>query len=316
MAQNHIIEVSHLVKRYKKAKTNSVDDVSFYVEEGAFFSLLGPNGAGKTTLIKQMIGLLKPDQGNIHFYNLDVLKKPQLVTSFVGYMPQKIGALRDLTVKEALKITGKLKGCGGSALEKEVNALIEEFGLKRVEKSLLKNLSGGQSRLVAFCTCLIGRPRIVFLDEPTNDIDPVIRKLIWEKIRHINKVQKVTVVLVTHNVIEAEKVLEKVAVINDGIIQYIGSVSDFKHKVSHELKATVEFSTPFKNPCEVFVDSAFQYHFSDEHKCSVFVKNEEELRKVMDTILNKGGFKSIEKFDLSFPSLEDAYVSLFKKEGN
>ena len=309
-------KIEHLSKSFDKGRIEANRDISFEIEEGEIFGFLGPNGAGKTTLIKQMIGLLKPDCGNIRFYDIDVLKKPQLITNFVGYMPQKIGALRDLTVKEALKITGKLKGCGGSSLEKEVTSLIDEFGLKRVEKSLLKNLSGGKSRLVAFCTCLIGQPKIVFLDEPTNDIDPVIRKLIWEKISYINKVQKVTVVLVTHNVIEAEKVLEKVAVINDGIIQYIGSVSEFKHKVSHELKATIDFSTPFKNPCEVFADSAFQYHFSDNHKCSVFVKNEEELRKVMDMILNNGGFKSIEKFDLSFPSLEDAYVSLFKKEGN
>ncbi len=235
------------------------------------------------------------------------------MTDFVGYMPQKIGALRDLSIREALNVTGKIKGCGSKSLKKEIDALLEEFGLKKVEKSLLKNLSGGQSRLVAFCTCLIGNPWIVFLDEPTNDIDPVIRKLIWEKIQYINKVQKVTIILVTHNVIEAEKVMEKVAVINDGQIQYIGTVNEFKHRVSHELKATIEFSNNVENIRGILSDSNKKYHFSGDYKCSIFVKDESELKNLIDDILNKAGFNAIEKFNLSFPTLEDAYVSLFKK---
>jgi len=308
-------KIEHLSKSFDKGNIVANKDISFEIQEGEIFGFLGPNGAGKTTLIKQMIGLLKPDKGNIHFYDVDVLKNPQLLTSFVGYMPQKIGALRDLSVKEALEITGKLKGCKSGEVKKEVASLIEEFGLKKVEKSLLKNLSGGQSRLVAFCTCLIGNPRIIFLDEPTNDIDPVIRKLIWEKILYVNKQQRVTVVLVTHNVIEAEKILEKVAVINDAQIQYIGTVNDFKHMVSYELKATIEFSNDFENIQEICHRTDYDFHFIDNHQCSVFVKNEAELRTIMDTILDKAGFNAIEKFNLSFPTLEDAYVSLFKKEG-
>lgn len=307
--------IDKVCKSFNKGNIVANNDICLEIREGEIFGFLGPNGAGKTTLIKQMIGLLKPDKGKIRFYDIDVVKEPGKITGFIGYMPQKIGALRDLTVREALMITGKLKGCESKSLNKSIPLLMDELNLKKAENSLLKNLSGGQSRLVAFCTCLIGEPKIIFLDEPTNDIDPVTRKIIWDKISYINKTQKTTVVLVTHNVMEAERVLEKVAVIDKGNIKFSGSVKEFKEMVSHELKVTIEFSKDFESKKILFSDSGLKYSFSDEYKCCVFIKEEQELRKLMDIIFHEGGFKTIEKFDLGYPTLEDAYINLFGKVG-
>ena len=105
-----IYQINNITKTYKHGKVVANKDISFTIEEGEIFGLLGPNGAGKTTLIKQMVGLLKPDQGSIQFYDLEISKNPEALTYFIGHMTQKIGALGDLYAYEALEITGKLKG--------------------------------------------------------------------------------------------------------------------------------------------------------------------------------------------------------------
>ncbi|MCK4258561.1 MAG: ABC transporter ATP-binding protein [Halanaerobiales bacterium] len=190
-----VFEIRNLNKTYKNGAIIANKDINLTIKEGEIFGLLGPNGAGKTTLLKQMVGLLKPDTGTVKFYDQEVSKNPDIITHFVGHMTQRIGALGDLRVQEALEVTGKLKGMTKKTARQQAKDLIEEFDIKYSKRPLNK-LSGGQNRLVSLCTALIGNPRVLILDEPTNDLDPVYRRQVWDKILNLNKTVGLTIILV------------------------------------------------------------------------------------------------------------------------
>src|SRR5262245_5488350 len=215
------IRVDHLTRTFpgKSRKSGQIianDDLTFTVRRGEIFGLLGPNGAGKTTLISQLLGLLRPTAGEIWVEGINVVQQPDVVKQHIGFLPQTGLAMRGVEVERALRYTGRLRGQTEADARAQSQELLHELDLRPYADRLVQKLSGGLMRLTHFAMALMGRPQVLVLDEPTNELDPQKRRLVWDVLARLNRNQGTTCVLVTHNVLEAEKVLQRVAVLRHG----------------------------------------------------------------------------------------------------
>jgi len=216
-----------VTKSYDGGKTYANRDISIEVHPGEVYGLLGPNGAGKSTLVKQVIGLLKPDSGSIHLGVHDLVADPDAARQLCSYLPQAPMPIESFKLHEAIQLTGEIRGGDRAAIVKRANEMIEAMQIEEWRDTLGAKLSGGVRRLVGFVMVTVVPGRVVILDEPTNDVDPLRRRLLWEQIRLLGEMGA-SVFLVTHNVMEAEKAVDRLAVIADGELLAEGTPSSLK----------------------------------------------------------------------------------------
>jgi ABC-2 type transport system ATP-binding protein len=208
-------------------KVRANDEITLNVAPGEVYGLLGPNGAGKTTLVKQVMGLLKPDSGSITLGDYDLIADPDAARQLCSYLPQAQMPIESYKTTEAIQITGMIRGGGHAEVQARRDGLIEMLDLGEWRDTLGARLSGGVKRLVGFCMATVWPGRVVILDEPTNDVDPLRRRLLWDQIRRLGD-EGVAVLLVTHNVLEAEKSVDRLAIISDGKLIAEGTPSSLK----------------------------------------------------------------------------------------
>lgn len=235
-------DIEHLVKTYPGQHKPANDDLTLQITEGEIFGLLGANGAGKTTLVRQMVNLVRPTSGRITLLGRDIAANPQWVTRQVGYMPQGGLALGSLTVSEALYYTAHLRGLSRPDASAERDKLLEQWQIGPWRHTIGSRLSGGQRRLMQLAVAMAGSPPIVILDEPTNDLDPQRRHLVWDVLRKISTEQGVTVILVTHDAIEAEKVIQRVGIMRAGRMVALGQPGDLKRQIGWKLRFELVFA--------------------------------------------------------------------------
>jgi ABC-type multidrug transport system ATPase subunit len=221
-------EVRNLHKRYVSPPVVANDGISFTVAPGEAFGLLGPNGAGKTTLVRQLVGLLRPTSGEIRLFGelLPSGRDPRIGRT-VAYLPQGGLALGELRVAEAIEWTAILRGCGPRTAQSETSELLEVLELSTLRDRQLRKLSGGQRRLVQLGMTLVGRLPVLILDEPTADIDPVLRTRIWDLVAARARAGA-AIILVTHDVAEAEHVLHRVAILDEARLAALGTPAELK----------------------------------------------------------------------------------------
>ncbi len=216
-----------IVKSYDGGDTFANDHLTIHVEPGEVYGLLGPNGAGKTTLVKQVIGLLKPDSGSMILGPHDLVADPDAARQLCSYLPQAQMPINSFKAHEAIKVTGMIRGGSAEAVAARRDDLIEALDIGEWRDTLGAKLSGGVKRLVGFAMVTVWPGRVVILDEPTNDVDPLRRRLLWEQVRQLGDAG-VAVFLVTHNVLEAEKSVDRLAIIDEGKILAEGTPSSLK----------------------------------------------------------------------------------------
>ncbi len=205
---NEAIVVEHFSKSY--GSTRVVDDVQFTVRRGEVFALLGPNGAGKTTIVETLEGYRSPDRGIISVLGRDPIREAQALKPHIGVVLQQDGLYPALTAREVLRLFA-----GYYEHPQDIDALLERVGLLTVAKTRCRRLSGGQKRRLALAVALIGNPTLVFMDEPTAGMDPQARLATWEIIRDLKR-NGCTVLLTTHLMDEAERLADRVAIIDHG----------------------------------------------------------------------------------------------------
>lgn len=203
------------------------DGISLHVEPGEVYGLLGPNGAGKTTLVKQVIGLLKPTSGRITLGPHDLVESPGVARQLCSYLPQAQLPIDSFHLREAIVLCGRIRGGNARTVRRRANDLIDALNLGEWRDKRGISLSGGVKRLTGFAMVTVHPGRVVILDEPTNDVDPLRRRLLWQQIRALGN-QGVAVFLVTHNVLEAEKSVDRLALIADGRLLAEGTPSSLK----------------------------------------------------------------------------------------
>lgn len=209
------IEVSNLVKHYHKATTSAVNDVSFTVQRGEIFGLLGPNGAGKTTTIGILTTSVVPSSGTVRIANIDVARDPVGVKQRISVVPQKSNLDQSLNAREILTFHAGYHGVPGAERNARADVLLAEFGLEQRGKEKVHGYSGGMAQRIMIARALMHTPDVLFLDEPTNNLDPQARLFLWERIQAL-KERGVTILLTTHDMEEASRLCDRIAIMDHG----------------------------------------------------------------------------------------------------
>ena len=211
------ISINNLVKRYAKAKTNAVDGVSFSVKPGEIFGLLGPNGAGKTTTIGVLTTAILPTEGSASIMGIDVAQDPIGVKQRIAVVPQQSNLDRSLKVREILTFHAAYHSVSRRTREELADKLLDELGLGDRKNEKVNRYSGGMAQRLMIARALMHEPDVLFLDEPTNNLDPQSRLFLWERIREMNR-RGLTILLTTHDMEEADKLCQRIAVMDHGKI--------------------------------------------------------------------------------------------------
>jgi len=234
------IEVEDLTKRF--GTFVAVDHIRFNVEEGEIFGLLGPNGAGKTTLIRMLTTLTPVTEGTAQVAGHDVRKDPNGVRNSIGVIPQALTSDPELTAEENLSIHAKLYGVPAERRTALVQELLESVDLVRFAKALVGTFSGGMRRRLEIARGLVHSPKILFLDEPTTGLDPVSRTNVWEMIEKLKKQSSLTILLTTHYMDEADKLCDRIAIVDHGKLAALDTPARLKDSVSGNDVVEAEFS--------------------------------------------------------------------------
>lgn len=224
------IEIRKLTKDYKDIR--AVDNLNLEIHEGELFALLGVNGAGKTTTIKMLCCITQPTSGDALLNGKSIASEADAVKKIIAVSPQETAVAPNLSVEENLKLMCGVHGFDRQRAEKRTDEMIEEFKLDRIRKKKASKLSGGWQRRLSIAMALISEPQILFLDEPTLGLDVIARSELWGSIRELKG--KMTIILTTHYMEEAEELSDRIGVMKDGHLLATGTAQELKEMTGEE----------------------------------------------------------------------------------
>ncbi len=243
----YAIEVCNLVKRYPKAAANAVDDVSFAVKRGEIFGLLGPNGAGKTTILGMLTTRVIPTSGTAHIMGIDVARDQIAAKQRFSVVPQRTNLDLSLNARDILRFHASYHGIPAAKRNALADQLLAEFGLADRRKDLVKNYSGGMTQRVMIARAMMHTPQVLFLDEPTNNLDPQARLFLWERIRTLQG-RGITVLLTTHDMEEASQLCDRIAIMDHGSILVCDTPAELEKLVPGGTSLELHISVPQQVP--------------------------------------------------------------------
>jgi ABC-2 type transport system ATP-binding protein len=223
---NKVIDVSNLTKKF--GNFTAVDHITFDVKEGEIFGFLGANGAGKTTAMQMLCGISMPTAGDGTIAGYDIIKENELIKRNIGYMSQKFSLYEDLKVWENIRLFGGIYGLSDKKIDEKTDALLKQLNFEHERNTLVKYLPLGWKQKLAFSVAIFHEPKIVFLDEPTGGVDPVMRRQFWEMIYDAAD-RGITVFVTTHYMDEAEY-CNRVSIMVDGRIEALGSPATLRQQ--------------------------------------------------------------------------------------
>ena len=309
-----MIEVKNVTKKY--GKFTAVDNISFKINEGEIIGLLGPNGAGKSTTMNMLTGYIEQTEGDIIINGYNMLKKPKKAKKDIGYMPEGTPLYTDLTVREFVNYMAEIKGVNKKERKEKVQKIIEQTGLKDVEKKIIKNLSRGYKQRVSMAGALVGDPKILILDEPTVGLDPKQITEIRSLIKDLGKTH--TVILSSHILSEVSQICNKVIIINKGKIVAVDTPENLESKVTSKncIYVTVEDNENKINKLKDKVKEIKEIKLIQENEDGT---KRYELETNTDIDLRKVIFKELAKDDITIlemkkedTTLEDAFIKLIE----
>jgi ABC-2 type transport system ATP-binding protein len=221
-----IVSVQGLSRRF--GSLAAVDGLDLSVQSGEIFGLLGRNGAGKTTLIKMLTTLLPPTSGSARIAGFDLVSQAASVRRVIGYVPQALSADGELSGYENLLVFCKLFDVPRRERAKRIDEALEFMGLSDAADNLVRSYSGGMIRRLEIAQSTLHRPHVLFLDEPTVGLDPLARHAVWEHVERLKARYGSTIVLTTHYMEEADRLCERVAILNHGRLVALGAPADLK----------------------------------------------------------------------------------------
>ena len=309
-----MIEVKNVTKKY--GKVVAVDKISFTINDGEIIGLLGPNGAGKSTTMNMITGYIEPTEGTIVIDGYDISKKPKKAKKEIGYMPEGVPLYTDMTVKEFVTYMAEIKKVDRKTRKEKVEKIIEETGLKDVEKKLTRNLSRGYKQRVSMAGALVGEPKILILDEPTVGLDPKQITEIRNLIKELGKTQ--TIILSSHILSEVSQICQKVIIINKGKIIAIDTPENLENKVANknDIYVTVEdlenrMEEVAKNIKEISKIELVKEHKDKTKKYLIESEKDVDLRKILFQELAKENI-TIFEMKKADTTLEDAFMKLIE----
>ena len=224
------IEAAELRKTYPPAVT-ALDGVSLSVPVGSIFGVLGPNGAGKSTLTRVLCTLTTPDSGSASVCGIDVLSRPVQVRHAIGVVGQQHGSDPNATGRENLVLHGEFHGLSGRELRARVSESLERFDLAEAADRLVRTYSGGMARKLDIAMGLLNHPQVLFLDEPTTGLDPEARAQMWQDIERLATEERMTILLTTHYMDEADTLAAELAIVDRGRVVVAGEPGSAQARV-------------------------------------------------------------------------------------
>lgn len=298
------IETKDLTKRF--GSLTAVDGVNIKVEQNEIFGLLGPNGAGKSTIISMLCTILKPTSGTATINGYDIIRQPSLVRKSIGIVFQDPSVDDRLTGKENLEMHADLYGVSTSEKKSQIDKVLELVELSDRSNDFVRNYSSGMRRRLEIARSLVHTPKVLFLDEPTIGLDPQSRDHIWSYIRELLKTEVITIILTTHYMEEADKLCDRVAIIDHGSIVALDAPESLKEKLGGE---TITVKTQ-NNPLylEKIKEAGITKRViiaGDEVKMTV--DNAHTILSHVVDIASKNGI-IIESISLQEPQLDDVFL--------
>jgi len=302
-----------LVKIYRsrKSEVRALDGLDLTVAEGSVLGMLGPNGAGKTTAVRVLTTLLRPDAGRATVAGFDVVRQAQEIRRVIGLSGQYAAVDENLTGRENLRLFGRLYQLTWAEARLRASDLLEQFGLADAADRTVKTYSGGMRRRLDLASALIGRPRLLFLDEPTTGLDPRGRLGMWDVIRGLVR-EGTTLLLTTQYLEEADELATKIAVVDHGRIIARGTADELKAKVGGErIEVVVHDRADLPRATEVLVRATEGEHSVDDHVRRITVPARGGARSLVQVVrdLDEAGI-GIDDIALRRPTLDDVFLTL------
>jgi ABC-2 type transport system ATP-binding protein len=297
-----LLEIEQISKAYRGGVLAN-DNISLSIEAGEVFGLLGPNGAGKTTLVSQVIGLVAPTSGAIRVAGVNIIENPGYARRACSFQPQMQIPIDGMTPYQAIELSGRLRGGQTDQVRMRTRALINSFELGAWSNKGSAALSGGVRRLVAFCMAAVVPGQITILDEPTNDVDPLRRRLLWQQVRSLAD-QGSAVLLVTHNVLEAERSVDRLAIIDHGKVISSGTPASMKNVDGEYLRLELLLEPGAK----LTSLPSFLSHTVNGGRRLIGRVNAMEVTRVALWANQLKAGQLIEEYSLGPASLEDVYI--------
>ena len=305
----HAIEVNSLIKKFGDFK--AVDNISVQVEEGEIFGFLGPNGAGKSTTMMILTTLLKPTSGNVFVGGYDVMLNAKKVREKIGYVQQEISVDEFLTGRENLYLHARINQIPSKLIKSRIDDVLElvELGEKKDQAAL--TYSGGMRKRLDIANGLLSRPSVLFLDEPTVGLDIQTRRKIWGYIKKIRKDFGMTIFISTHYMEEADKLCDRIGIIDHGKIQVVDTPKSMKNAIGNEI---ISFNlVDGKANQDALIEQINKIEFVKEVKIkqdliTVFsTKSNEVIPKIFQESINLE--MRIRSLTLKQPTLDDVFIS-------
>jgi daunorubicin resistance ABC transporter ATP-binding subunit len=303
------VEAHDVVKVFPKGNVRALDGVSLEVEAGTVLGLLGPNGAGKTTMVRILSTILSPDSGSASIFGHDVVKDAQAVRSLIGLAGQYATVDENLTGRENLRMVGRLTHLGGAKANRRADELLEQFGLADAGNRSLKTYSGGMRRRLDLAAALVAQPPILFLDEPTTGLDPQSRQDMWLITEGLVQ-SGVTVLLTTQYLEEADRLADRVVVVDHGRVIAEGTPADLKADLGTTVIAiTLPDATTAERAQSLLLGLSSKPPFVDGTTVELTVEEGPRIAADVLRTLDQHGVP-VAGIALREPSLDDVFLSL------
>jgi ABC-2 type transport system ATP-binding protein len=308
-----VITAEGLVKVYRsrKSEVRALDGLDLTVEEGTVVGMLGPNGAGKTTTVRILATLLRPDAGHATVAGFDVVRQAEQIRAVIGLSGQYAAVDENLTGRENLTMFGRLYQLPGAEARKRADALLDQFELSDAADRVVKTYSGGMRRRLDLGSALIGRPRLLFLDEPTTGLDPRSRLGMWDVIRRLVR-EGTTLLLTTQYLEEADELADTIAVVDVGRIIARGTADELKSQVGGErIEVVVRDRSAIPQAVELLGRDCEGDVTVDDHTRRLTVPAHGGVQTLIQVVrdLDEASI-AIDDIGLRRPTLDDVFLSL------
>ncbi|MFW9856578.1 MAG: ABC transporter ATP-binding protein [Candidatus Thorarchaeota archaeon] len=317
MGNDIAIKVSGLTKIFGKGEqqVKAVDNISLQINQGEIFGFLGPNGAGKTTSLRMMVGLLEPTKGEVEILGINPKEGQNEIKRVLGIIPQEISLYPELTVEENMKFLADAYKIPKEVAKERINRLIQALGLEDKRRTYVKNLSGGLKRRTNLIVSLIHDPDIILCDEPTPGLDPQSRVVVWDFIKNLKEKHGKTVILTTHFMEEADRLSDRVAIIDHGKVLVMDNPAKLKASIGEGDLLELELADANEEQLETFVNDlkGFGKPIEDAYSSGgrILVRALDIVRnlaKILNSIEDKGAV--VENMSIRNTTLEDVFINL------
>jgi ABC-2 type transport system ATP-binding protein len=295
-----LIRIRDLVKAY--GNLTAVDRLTLDIEDNEIFGLLGANGAGKTTTIHMLATLLKPTSGSASVNGYDIVREPAKVRSSIGIVFQAPSSDDVLTGYENLHLHSMLYSVPRSIRRKRIEEVLELVGLADRKNDSVKTYSGGMRRRLEIARGLLHKPKVMFLDEPTLGLDPASREVMWKYVRRLVEEERITVILTTHYMEEADMLCDRIAIIDKGRIVALDTPAGLKASLGGDI---IRIKT--RDPSAAMVVRQFDFVTKVEHSDGYLVLSVKDAKKALPLLLHQVEAESAE---FSSPSLNEVFIQI------